>query len=162
VLYATYCSVSAIQVTNVYHSFVKSPAKVPTYVLPFFLLYMVPYLCFQTRQVVGCNSGAIFRTFNLWCHLSMLHIGQSIYQRNYDDNTWTKLPGAAVWAAAGIDYSIWCCNAAQEIFRWNATKSGWDKMPGACVQVYIFFFVWFTCSCTFLFLSLLDWRMDSW
>ena len=68
----------------------------------------------------------------------MLYVGQSIYQRDYNDNTWTKLPGAAVWAAAGIDYSIWCCNASQHIFRWNATTKGWDRMPGACVQVYIF------------------------
>jgi hypothetical protein len=62
--------------------------------------------------------------------------GQSIY----NDDNWTKLPGAAVWAAASIDYSIWCCNDAQEIFRWNAVTSGWDKMPGACVQVCEFNF----------------------
>jgi len=60
---------------------------------------------------------------------------QSIYQRNYNDDTWTNLPGAAVWAAAGIDYSVWCCNAAQAIYRWNAATSNWDRMPGACVQI---------------------------
>jgi hypothetical protein len=32
------------------------------------------------------------------------------FPKEYNDNTWTELPGAAVWAAAGIDYSIWYCN----------------------------------------------------
>jgi hypothetical protein len=73
------------------------------------------------------------------CHLSILYLGQSILQRNKQDNAWTALPSPVpgVWSAAGVDHSIWSCNAAQEIYRWNGK---WDKVPGACVQAREFFF----------------------
>jgi len=72
-------------------------------------------------NVVGCNKSG------------------SIYQRNYNDNSWTQLAGTGVWAAAAIDYSIWHCNAAGDIYRSNASNTGWDRMPGGapvgCAQI---------------------------
>lgn len=53
----------------------------------------------------------------------------------WENNAWTKLPGAATWAGIGDGDERWVINSAQQIFRWNHQTNTWDLMPGKAVNV---------------------------
>lgn len=53
----------------------------------------------------------------------------------WENNAWTKLPGAATWAGIGDGDERWVINSAQQIYRWNLSRKDWDHMPGAAVNV---------------------------
>lgn len=53
----------------------------------------------------------------------------------WENDTWTKQPGAATWAAIGDGDERWVINSQQQIFRWNHSKKSWDRMPGAAVNI---------------------------
>ena len=53
----------------------------------------------------------------------------------WENNAWTKLPGAATWAGIGDGDERWVINRAQQIFRWNHSRNDWDRMPGAAVNI---------------------------
>ena len=54
----------------------------------------------------------------------------------WQNNSWTQIPGAAIWVSIGSDGDMWCVNAVGGIYHWTGNPN-WTQINGGASNISV-------------------------